>query len=149
MDAWMYWCKQGVFHCSVIKPFYPNDDTRFPGRAHANPAPILINEKPEWRVEAILDHRAWFGRDEFLVKWAGYPTSENRWQPVEGLEYAEEMVQAWWTDNMPGQEFSVSSGFISVGFNPVWDGMEKFRDWGPVDRGFWDPHADTEYDSAE
>ena len=63
MDARMYRCKQGVFHCSVVKPFHPNDDAKFPGRAHTNPAPILINEQPEWQVEAILDHRAWFGRD--------------------------------------------------------------------------------------
>ena len=91
-----------MFHCSVVKPFHPNDDGKFPGRAHTNPAPILINEQPEWQVEAILDHRIRFGKAQFLVKWAVYPSFENSWEPVEGLEHAEEMVQAWWMDNMPG-----------------------------------------------
>ena len=149
MDARMYRRKQGVFHCSVVKPFYPNDDTRFLGRAHTNPALILINEQPEWLVEAILDHQTRFGRDQFLVKWAGYPSSENSWEPVEGLEHTQEMVQVWWTDNMAGQEFPVFTGFISVRFNPVRDGMERFSDMGRVDKGFWDPNTDTEYDSAE
>ena len=83
------------------------------------------------------------------MKWAGYPSSENSWKPVEGLEHAREMVQAWWTENMPGQEFPVLSGYISVGFNPVRDGVERYSSAGQVDRGFWDPHTDTEYDSAE
>ena len=90
-----------------------------------------------------------FGRGQFLVKWAGYPSSENSWEPVEGLEHAEEMVQAWWTDNMPGQGFPVFSGYIFVGFNPVRDGVERYSSTGQVDKGFWDPHTDTEYDSAE
>ena len=145
----MYRRKQGVFHFSVAKPFHPNDDQKFPGRAHTNPAPVLINEQPEWQVEAILDHRMRFGRGQFLVKSAGYPSSENSWEPVEGLEPAEEMVQAWWTDNMPGQEFPVFSGYISVGFNPVRDGVERYSSAGQVDRGFWDSHTDTDYDSTE
>ena len=52
-------------------------------------------------------------------------------------------------DNMPGQEFPVFSGFISVGFNPVHDGVGKFANIEPVDKGFWDPYTDTKYDSAE
>ena len=149
MDARMYRRKQGVFHCSVVKPFYPNDDAKFPGRAHTNPAPILINEQPESQVEAILDHRERFVKGQFLVKGAGYPSSENSWEPVEGLEHAADMVQAWWTDNMPGEEFPVFSGYITVGFNPVFDGLKEFTDLGPIDKGFWDPHTDTDYDSAE
>ena len=31
---------------------------------------------------------------------------------------------------MPGQEFPVFTGFISVGFNLVHDGVERFRDIG-------------------
>ena len=78
----------------VVKPFHPNDDQQFPGRAYTNPALILINEQPEWQVEPILDHRMRFGKGEFLVKWTGYRSSENSGEPVEGLEHAEELVQA-------------------------------------------------------
>jgi hypothetical protein len=149
MDARMYRRKQGVFHCSVVKPFEENDDERFPGRANVKPAPILINEQSEWEVDAILDYRMRYGRGQFLVRWVGYPSSENSWEPVEGLEHADEMIQAWWTDNMPGEEFPVFSGVITVGFSPTRAGFSEFEEEGPVDKGFWDPYLETDYDSAD
>ena len=56
-----------MFHCSMVKPYHPNDDERFPGRAHAKPAPILIDDEKEWEVEAILDFRERHCRGQFLV----------------------------------------------------------------------------------
>ena len=31
----------------------------------------------------------------------------------------------------------------------VRDRVEEYSDAGRVDKGFWDPHTDTKYDSAE
>jgi len=46
MDSRIYRRQRGVFHYLVVKPYHPNYDERFPGRAHTKPAPILIdNEK--------------------------------------------------------------------------------------------------------
>jgi len=39
------------------------------------------------------------------VEWKGYPNRENSLKPVEGLENAEDLLQVWWTDNMPGKNF--------------------------------------------
>ena len=77
MDSRIYRRQRGVFHCSVVKPYHPNDDERLPGRAHAKLAPILINDEKEWEVESILDYRERHGRGQFLVKWKGYHNSEN------------------------------------------------------------------------
>ena len=77
MDSRIYRRQRGVFHYSVVKSYHPNDDERFPGRAHAKPAPLLIDDEKEREVEAILDFRERCGRGQFLVKWKGYPTSEN------------------------------------------------------------------------
>jgi len=68
MDSRIYPRQRGVFHCSGVKPYHPNDDERFPGRAHNKPAPILIENEQEWEVETILDHRTRHGRGQFLVK---------------------------------------------------------------------------------
>jgi len=106
MDSRIYRRQKGIFHYSVVKPYHPNDDQQFPGRAHAKPAPILVNQQNEWDVEVIMNHRERYGRGLFLVKWKRYPNSENRWEPLEGLENATDLVQAWWTDNMPGEEFA-------------------------------------------
>ena len=85
-----------------------------------------------------------------MVKWKGYPNSEKSWEPMEGLETAEELIQAWWTDNMPGEEFpTVFSGYISVCFSPTKDGWEYYSEEASVDKGLWEPHLDTDYDSEE
>jgi transposase InsO family protein len=35
--------------------------------------------EPTYHVEEILDHRVVGGKDEFLIKWYGYPISESTW----------------------------------------------------------------------
>jgi len=67
MDTRMYRRREGVFHCSVVKPYRENDDEGFPEQANIKPAPILINEEPQWEVEALLDYREHYGRGQFLV----------------------------------------------------------------------------------
>jgi len=105
MDSRIYRLQKGVFHCSLIKPYPPNDKEQFPGRVHTKPAPILIDNEKEGDVETILDHRTRHGRGQFLGKWKRYPNSQNSWEQVEGLENAEDLVEAWWTENMPGRVF--------------------------------------------
>ena len=91
MDSRIYLRQRGVFHCSVVKPYHPNDYERFPGRAHAKPAPILIDDEKEREVESILYYREWYGRGQFLVQWKGYANSENSWEPVDGLENTQDL----------------------------------------------------------
>jgi len=47
MDSSIYRWQKGVFNCLVVKPYHPNDDEPFPGRAHTKPAPILIDNEKE------------------------------------------------------------------------------------------------------
>jgi len=150
MDSRIYWRPKGVFHYSVVKPYHPNDDQRFPGWAYTTPAPLLINNENELVVETILDNRTRHGRRQFLVKWKRYPNSENSWEPVEELENADDMVQAWGTDKMPGEEFpTLFSGYITVCFTPTKDGYERYCEEPTVDWGFWEPYLDTDCDSEE
>ena len=59
-------------------------------------------------------------------------------------------MQAWWTDNMPGDEFpTVFSGYITVCFTPTKACFEEYYDEPAVDKGFWEPLLDTDYDSEE
>jgi hypothetical protein len=39
----------------------------------------------EFEVESILSHRVRLGKTSYLVKWAGFPDSENTWEPAENL----------------------------------------------------------------
>ena len=51
---------------------------------------------------------------------------------------------------MPGEEFPiVFSRYITVCFTPTKDGFEQHAEAPVVDKGFWEPHLDTDYDSEE
>lgn len=40
----------------------------------------------EYTVEKILDKRLRGGKTEYLIKWEGYPDSENTWEPEDNLD---------------------------------------------------------------
>ena len=42
-------------------------------------------EENEFEVERIINHRKILGITEFLIKWKGYPESENTWEPEDHL----------------------------------------------------------------
>ena len=51
---------------------------------------------------------------------------------------------------MLGEEFpTVFSDYISACFSPIKDGWEYYSAEPAVDKGFWEPHLDTDYDSME
>jgi len=149
MDSKIYRRKDAVFHCSRVKKFFPNNNGRFPVRTHAKPAPILVEEMPEWEVEEVLDHRDRYGKAQFLVKWKGYPNSDNSWEPLECLENAIDLVQAWWTEKMPGDEFPVETGFITMSYTPTMPSWTQFDDEGPVDSHSFQRDFESKYEDSE
>jgi hypothetical protein len=79
-----------VFHVSLLKPF-----RRQPGTEPTEPQPIVLDDHEEWEVEEILGHRRFRNKTQYLVKWLGWPSYENSWEPVENLRNAQEALQAY------------------------------------------------------
>ena len=85
------WKIHPVFHASLLTPYV---ETSAHGPNFARPPPDLIEGEEEWEVKTILSHR-YFGRQkklQYLVKWRGYPDSDNTWEPVENL-HADNLIQ--------------------------------------------------------
>jgi len=80
-----------VFHVSLLEPYQWRGDDKTP----EPPEPILQEGQQEWEVEAILDDRIRRQKEQFLVRWKGYPPTEDSWQWKEDLEHAEEILREY------------------------------------------------------
>ena len=77
-----------VVHVSNLKPAEGNTAL----------APAAVFEQggaEEFEVEDILGSRVYRNREEFLVKWKGYPTSESTWEPKENLDNAPDVLSKY------------------------------------------------------
>ena len=76
------WKIHPMFHVDLLTPY---KETAFHGDNYTRPPPDLINNEEEYEVEQILDSRV-RGRNrkvQYLVKWVGYPDSNNQWLDAE------------------------------------------------------------------
>ncbi len=72
------WGIHDVFHIDLLTPY---QETDLHGSNYSRPAPDLVDNEEEYKVEKILD--SWqFGRGrkrQYIIKWKGYPDSDNEW----------------------------------------------------------------------
>lgn len=88
--------KHPVFHISKLQPFRDNPYPR--PRDHTRPPPVDTAEGlPAYTVEAIVGKRMFGKVLKYEVKWAGYPDSENTWEPLSHLQrvVVKRMVRAF------------------------------------------------------
>jgi Chromo (CHRromatin Organisation MOdifier) domain len=73
------WGIHNVFHASLLNPYH---ETATHGPNFSRPPPDLIEGEEEYQVERIIAHRH-FGQSkmlQYLIKWEGYPDSDNTWE---------------------------------------------------------------------
>ena len=87
------WKIHPVFHASFLMPYKENDTH---GPNYTRPPPDLIDEHEEYEVEAIVGHRQQRGGIRYRIKWKGYPSGENSWEPEDNLlPHARDILQAY------------------------------------------------------
>lgn len=72
------WSIHPVFHTDLLMPYH---ETPTHGPNYQCPLPDLVEGEEEYKVEKVLDHQH-FGRRrklQYLIKWKGYPDSDNQW----------------------------------------------------------------------
>jgi transposase InsO family protein len=74
------------FHISLLEPAPENAKL-------ATNVEIEEEAENEYEVEDILSMKRVSGKPHYLVKWKGYDTSENTWEPIENLTDCRQLVQ--------------------------------------------------------
>jgi len=85
------WRIHNVFHASLLNPYH---ETNTHGPNFTRPPPDLVEGEEEFEVERIVAHRT-FGRSkrlQYLIKWKGYPESDNSWEPADQV-HAPDLVR--------------------------------------------------------
>ena len=100
------WRIHNVFHAMLLSKF---THTKEHGTAFTQPPPDIIQGTEEFEVESILNHRydKKQKKDLFLIKWKGYSSSENSWEPETHLLHAKRLLDIYKSRN--GLSLSISS----------------------------------------
>ena len=84
-----------VINTSQLRHYKANDIEEFPQREAARPPAEIIDNAEEFEVEEILAERTHYGKTQFLVKWTGYDSHDNSWEPAEFFEHAQDKVRTF------------------------------------------------------
>jgi hypothetical protein len=109
------WSIHPVFHIDLLTPYR---ETTMHGPNFTRPTPELIDGEEEYSVEKILDSRR-FGRRrrlQYLVKWEGYPDSDNMWVNKDDV-FAEDKVREFKASN-PGAETHIRTSLVAKSPHP-------------------------------
>jgi hypothetical protein len=76
------WNIHPVFHASLLTPYA---ETSEHGPNYTRPLPELIGAEEEYEVEAVRSHcrHGCHQKLQYLIKWKGYPESDNTWEPAD------------------------------------------------------------------
>ena len=91
------WRIHPMFHNSLLTPY---KETKEHGPNFTQPPPDIVEgEEDHYEVETVLDARPTPNRRgiQYLIKWVGYPNSENSWIPASGMKHASKLVQEFHT----------------------------------------------------
>jgi len=87
------WHIHDVFHASLLTPYH---ETMAYGPNFIKPPPDLVEGQEEYEVEAILNHRLHRRHHQlqYLIKWKGYPHSDNTWEPSNHV-HADDLIKQY------------------------------------------------------
>ena len=78
-----------VFHVSLLKLCDKSKNGELPPA----PPPINVDSEEEFEVEEILNSQTRRGKLQYLIKWLGYPDTDNEWVPEEQAAGSADLVE--------------------------------------------------------
>ena len=93
-----HWKIHNVFHVDLLTPYR---ETEFHSVNYAQPPPDLVGNEEQYEVEQVLDecnYGCW-KKKQYLVKWKGYPDSDNQCLDAKNMENAQELIAEFHNSN--------------------------------------------------
>jgi transposase InsO family protein len=84
-----------TFHVSLLEPYVARE-------GEEPPPPVSPEDEDVWEVERIEDERVAQEKRMFLIKWMGYPKSQNTWEPEENLVGVGELLEEFYKERELG-----------------------------------------------
>jgi Integrase zinc binding domain/Chromo (CHRromatin Organisation MOdifier) domain/Integrase core domain len=81
-----------VFHFSLLEL---KGTSRIPNRTNPPPPPVMVEGEEELEVKEILSSKIEYGKLYYLVRWEGYPESEDSWETPANVKNASELVSEY------------------------------------------------------
>jgi len=78
-----------VFPIQLLEKYHPRSD------GNLLPMPELEDDQEEWEVEEVRGVRKVGQQRFFLVKWVGWPSEYNSYEPEEHMENAQGAIRAF------------------------------------------------------
>jgi len=78
-----------VFHASLVRHYKEGSSIQ------AAPIPLVIDGELEWEVDSLVAHRPISGRYEYLVRWKGFTSDEDTWEPEAHLRNCPDILSAY------------------------------------------------------
>ncbi len=79
-----------VFHVSLLEPADPSTPLMT-----GIPENYLQDPNSEYEIQKILDDDTIDGQRHYLIKWKGFNTSENTWEPPEHLTHCQDLIRQY------------------------------------------------------
>ena len=86
------WKIHNTFHANLLSSVMEN---HLYGKHFTKPPPDLIDDEESYEVKAILNHCRIRNKFQYLIKWQGYPTSKNTWEPEQHLTNANQVLNSY------------------------------------------------------
>jgi len=91
------------------------------------------SDEPEklYEVESIVGRKKRLGKLFYLIKWVGYPSDQNTWEPIENLSNVLDMIEEYdkMNPSMKGRKKSKNHLALEKKEN-IGDLIEKYKDYG-------------------